>query len=134
MYLKNKKFDYKLVLMFLLQFVAMSFVFIYLTDKQSVFIIKDFLQSLNLGSDVYTFLGKVYLAIKMMFDLPSSFALCLLLINLVCATITLKIILFNNCPKKVSIEEQKIENPTYSVESVLLPRNFAYLENHRLLN
>lgn len=134
MYFKGKKLDYKMVLLFILQLVAMSFVFVVMTDKQMVFIIKDFLYSLQLGSDVYTFLGRMYLGLKIMTDIPSSFAICLFLIQLVCATITLKTILFNNCPKKVFVEEQKIETPKYRVESVLFSKNFVYLENHRLLN
>lgn len=134
MYCKNQKFNCKIVLTYLLQFVAMSFVFVVMTDKQMVFIIKDFLYSLQLGTDVYTFLGRIYLGFKLMMDIPSSFALFLFLIQLVCATITLKTILFNNCPKRVFVEEQKIESPKYRVESVLFAKNFVYLENLRLLN
>lgn len=134
MCLKSKKFNCKLVLMFILQLVAMSFVFVFLTDRQTIFIIKDFVYSLNLGTDVYAILGRIYLGIKMMFDIPSAFGLFVFLLNLVCATITIKIFLINNCPKKVSVEEQKVETPTYNVDLVLLPKNFVYLENHRLLN
>ena len=134
MYLKNKKINYKLVLVFLLQIVAMSFIFVFITDRQTIFIIKDFVYSLNLGTDVYAILGRVYVVVKMMFDIPSSFALFVFLLNLVCGAITLKVILFNNCPKKVSVEDDKIETPKYSVESILFTKNFSYLENHRLLN
>ena len=134
MNLFKRKNNYKLIFFTLLQLATMAFFFVLLADRQTIFIIKDFIRSLNLGSDVHTFLSQAYMAIKMMIDLPSCFGICVFLIQLVCATITIKSFLFSVCPKKVMIEESKIENPHKKVESVKFAKNFAYLENLRLLN
>ena len=89
---------------------------------------------MNLGTDIQAILARGYMILKMLFDLPSCFGICLFLIQLVCATWTLRAILFNNCPKKVTIEEEKIDNPQQKIESVTFVRTISYLENHRLLN
>ena len=134
MYLKNRRLNYKSVPLFILQLFAMSFLFIIFTDRQSIFIIQDFIHSLNLGTNVYVILGRICVVIKMMFDVPSVIAIFVFLLNLVCATITIKAILFINCPKKVIVEDEKVDTPKYRSESILFTKNFSYLENHRLLN
>jgi len=131
--LKNKVSS-KLVVMFLLQLVAMSFVFVALSDKQTILFIKDFVYSLNLDTNITNIIARSYVAFKMMFDLPSLFGVCVFLIQIVCATWTIEVMLFAICPKKIMIEAENIENPQHKIESVIFAKNFAYLENQRLLN
>jgi hypothetical protein len=97
-------------------------------------VIKEFIYSLNLGADVHALLARVYVIIKTMFDLPSCFALCLLLIQLSCATWTIRAFILSCCPKKVVVEAEKVDNPQPKIESVSFAKNFSYLENLRLLN
>ena len=134
MLIAKKKINSKIVIMFLLQLVAMAFIFVMLADRQTIFIIKDFVYSLNLDVSTHAYLSRLYVALKMLFDLPSCFGICVFLIQIVCATYTLKVMLFNNCPKKIDIEAEKVESYQEKIESVILLKNFSYLENLRLLN
>ena len=112
----------------------MAFFFVLLADRQTIIIIKDFIRSLNLGSDVHSFLSQIYVALKMIVDLPSCFGICIFLIQLICATITIKGLAFVCYPKKIMVEDSKIENPHQKVESIKFAKNFSYLEKLRLLN
>lgn len=131
--IKNR-INSKIVILSLLQLVAMAFVFVALSDKQTIIILKEFVKSLNLDANTHDLIARIYVALKMMFDLPSLFGICVFLIQLVCATWTLKVMLFSVCPKKVMIEESKIDSYQEKIESVIFSKDCMYLENLRLLN
>ena len=134
MLLKNKKPSAKMVLLFVLQVITLAFVFVLLADRQTIFLIKDFVQSLNLSADLQSLLSRGYVALKMMFDLPSCIGVCVFLIQLVCATWTLQAILLQACPIKVDIEADKVEKYNDIVDTEKYVKITTYLENHRLLN
>ena len=134
MLLKNKKLSAKMVLLFVLQVITLAFVFVLLADRQTIFLIKDFVQSLNLSADLQSLLSRGYVALKMMFDLPSCIGVCVFLIQLVCATWTLQAILLQACPIKVDIEADKVEKYNDIVDTDKYVKITTYLENHRLLN
>lgn len=134
MLLKNKKLSAKMVLLFVLQVITLAFVFVLLADRQTIFLIKDFVQSLNLSADLQSLLSRGYVALKMMFDLPSCIGVCVFLIQLVCATWTLQAILLQACPIKVDIEADKVEKYNDIVDTEKYVKITTYLENHRLLN
>ena len=134
MLLKNKKLSAKMVLLFVLQVITLAFVFVLLADRQTIFLIKDFVQSLNLSADLQSLLSRGYVALKMMFDRPSCIGVCVFLIQLVCATWTLQAILLQACPIKVDIEADKVEKYNDIVDTDKYVKITTYLENHRLLN
>ena len=117
----------------ILQLLAMSFLFVILSDKQSIFFIKDFLRSLNVDSNLYSLLARGYAGIKLMFDLPSCFGICFFILQIICATYTFKCYVIN-LPYKVLVCEEKIKIQRDHVESVTFAQNYLYLENHKLLN
>ena len=134
MLLKNKKLSAKMVLLFVLQVITLAFVFVLLADRQTIFLIKDFVHSLNLSADLQSLLSRGYVALKMMFDLPSCIGVCVFLIQLVCATWTLQAILLQACPLQVDIEADKVEKYHANVDTEKYIKITTYLENHRLLN
>lgn len=130
----RNRINSKVIIMFLLQLVVMAFVFVALSDNQTIIILKEFVKSLNIDANTHNLLARIYVVFKMMFDLPSLFGICVFLIQLVCATWTLKVMLFSVCPRKVMIEECNIECSQEKIESVVISKDSVYLENLRLLN
>ena len=127
---KNSKIN-KIVI--LLQLLAMSFLFVILSDKQSIFLIKDFLHSINIDSNLYSLLARGYAGIKLMFDLPSCFGIFFFVLQVICATYTFRCWIIN-IPKKVLLENEKIESKKETIELVSFTKKYSYLENLRLLN
>ena len=132
MNLTKKNSNLKIWLL-ILQLLAMSFLFVILSDKQSIFLIKDFLQSLNIDSNLYSLLARGYAGIKLMFDLPSCLGICFFVLQIICATYTFKCYIIN-LPNKVLVSEEKIEIQRDNIECVTFAQNYLYLENHKLLN
>ena len=116
-----------------LQILAMSFLFVILSDKQSIFFIKDFLHSINVDSNLYSLLARGYAGIKLMLDLPSCFGIFVFVLQVVCATYTIKNWIVNY-PKKVLLEKEKIECKNETIELVSFTKKYSYLKNLRLLN
>jgi len=121
------------IFIIVLQVLAMSFLFVILSDKQSVFFIKDFLHSINIDSNLYSLLARGYAGLKLMFDLPSCFGICFFVLQVICATYSFKCFIFN-LPKKVLLESEKLSSKNDKIESVTFTKNYSYLENLRLLN
>ena len=132
MIIAKKKLNSKFF-MFLLQAIVMFFVFLLLVDKQTVCLIRDLIQNLNIDSNIQSLIARMYVGFKVMFDLPSFIGIFIIILQIVCATWTFKF-LFMVFPKKFFVEVEKIIIRTKKICVHTKTKRYSYLINQRLLN
>ena len=106
MTLKKGKINSK-ILLILLQLVVMSFLFVALADKQTILLIKDFVDSLGVNSNIQSILARLYAGCKLLVNMPSLVALGICVLQVLCAAKVFKKIL-TSAPERTNIEAEKV--------------------------
>lgn len=117
----------------LLQLIVIAVLFIFVFDKEAVFLLKDSLDRFQLSANIQQIIYRILIAVKMLCHSPSLFALTLFFLQIACVTFSIGVLYFF-IKKPFNYVECKVETPNISVESYTESKKFSYLENLRLLN
>lgn len=115
-----------------IQLLVIAVLFIFVFDKQAVFILRDLLDKFQFSSNLQNFIYEILIAFKMLVHSPSFFAMFIVFTQLVALSYNAKkIVKFHAGPFKYvysQISERKI-----ILESFEETKKYSYLENLRLL-
>lgn len=127
----KKKFNSRYFTL-LLQLIVMAVLFVFVFDKQAVFLLKDSLSRLQLGSGAERLIFEVLCGFKMLLHAPSFMGTIFIVLPFICLITTINIIKTIFISYKIKINES-IELKKINVEKYCKAKNFSYLENMRLL-
>ena len=116
----------------LLQLVIIAMLFIFVFDKECVFIFKNILDKLQICESYQAIIYNLLIPIKMFCHSPSVVAFLFVTLQFVCITTTFKFItqLFE---KPFLSADSVVENEGYWTEKYINNKTCVYLENQRLL-
>ena len=128
----NKKSIRDKYLMPLLQLFIIALLFVFVFDKECVFVFKDILEKLQICESYQTIIYNLLIPIKMFCHSPSVVAFLFVTLQLICITTTFKFVtqIFD---KPLFYEEGSIEKEEYWTEKYINNKTCVYLENQRLL-
>lgn len=119
-------------LMPLLQVVVIAMLFVFVFDKECVFIFKNILEKLQVCEGYQTIIYNFLIPIKMFCHSPSVIAFLLVTVQVICFTTTFKFItqIFQQLQ---FVTTEIIQKEEYKTEKYIDNKNYVYLENQRLL-
>ena len=130
-FLKKKNIRDK-YLMPLLQLIIIAMLFIFVFDKECVFVFKNILEKLQVCESYQTIIYNLLIPIKMFCHCPSVVAFLFVTFQIVCITTAFKFIA-NIFDKPIFSADGVLERKEYLVEKYVNNKTCVYLENQRLL-
>lgn len=129
--LGKKKLDNKYFLI-AIQLIVMAVLFIFVFDKQAVFILRDLLDKFQFSTNIQNFIYEILIAFKVLVHSPSFFAMFIIFTQIIA--------LSQNAKKFFELHEKPfkyIDGQIFEKEIILTgfeeTKKYSYLKNLRLL-